>query len=93
MTESSQRIMRKAVFPAHIQQISMPDSELFGGQTAWKKIIFGPSKKVAAGTKVATDTVQGSPAQLICQHVQRQISHCQIKQCCQQQPHITFKPL
>lgn len=50
--------------------------------------------KGASGTIAAPDTVQGSPAQLACQHVQIQINLWHMKQCCGQQPHFaSVKPL
>ncbi|RCU34636.1 hypothetical protein DVA76_19485, partial [Acinetobacter baumannii] len=48
--------------------MNMSDSELLGGQTVWKNACvqfkFGPPMKSAPGTSVASDSVQGSTAQL-----------------------------
>lgn len=99
----TQKVMRKAVFHAYTQQSYIFHSEFFRRQTARtrrrrkkkKEKIFGPPKKGAAGSIADPDTVQGSPAQLVCltYDIQRQISHCQIKQRCQPQPHFNFTPL
>lgn len=57
-TESTQRLTHTAVFTANRQQMDMSDPQLWKNWSVKYKIVR--PKKSAAGTIVATDTVQGS---------------------------------